>query len=261
VNTNFAKAPAPWIAALRRSHDRLRRLVDPLDVEQLQQGSYDSDWSIAQVLSHLGSSAEIFSRFLDAGLSGDEPPGREAFVPIWEAWSARSPQAQAADALEADEALVEQFESLDAAQQWRFRLALFGMLVDTTGLARMRLGEHAIHSWDVAVALDPATTLAPDAVDLLVDTLDQLVPRVGRPDGKARRVRVSTSDPERQFGLEVGEAVTLRAWDGEEGVPEVRLPAEAFLRLVYGRLDSAHTPPLETRAVDLDELRAIFPGF
>jgi hypothetical protein len=41
---------------------------------------------------------------------------------------------------------------------------------------------------------------------------------------------------------------------------DLRLPAEAFIRLVYGRLDSAHTPPVETASTDLDELRRLFPG-
>ena len=166
-------SPDPWIDALRYSHDRLRTLVGPLDLDQLEQPSYASEWSIAQVLSHLGSQAEIFSLFLDAGLGGSDPPGREAFAPIWDAWNARSPQDQAADALRVDGALVERFESLDDKQRERLHVELFGMNLDTTGLARMRLGEHAVHTWDVAVALDPAATVAPDAVHLLVGSFSR----------------------------------------------------------------------------------------
>ena len=44
-------------------------------------------------------------------------------------------------------------------------------------------------------------------------------------------------------------------------LPELALPAEAFIRLVYGRLDPAHTPPVETRRADLDGLRQVFPGY
>jgi hypothetical protein len=55
-------------------------------------------------------------------------------------------------------------------------------------------------------------------------------------------------------------AVTLTAAGGEDGPPDLRLPAEAFIRLVYGRLDSAHTPPVETGSTHLDELRRLFPG-
>ncbi len=51
--------------------------------------------------------------------------------------------------------------------------------------------------------------------------------------------------------------------DGTDApVSEVTMPAEALLRLSYGRLDPAHTPASVTGdPADLDQLRAIFPGF
>jgi uncharacterized protein (TIGR03083 family) len=254
-------SPDPWIDVLRRSHDRLQALVGPLDPGQLEQRSYASEWSIAQVLSHLGSGAEILGLWLDAGLAGQEPPGRDTIVPIWNAWNAKDPQAQARDGLRADEMTVERLESLDPGQKAQLRLHLFGMDLDVTGLARMRVSEHSIHTWDVAVALDPSVKVAPDAVGLLIDTVGQLAARSAKPDGKQRRLQASTTDPERHFVLETGEGVSLTQSDGEEGLPELRLPAEAFVRLVYGRLDPAHTPPVEADGVDLDELRQLFPGF
>jgi uncharacterized protein (TIGR03083 family) len=258
-------SPGPWISALRHSHDRLRTSVEPLGPDQLNQQAYPTEWTIAQVLSHLGSQAEIFGMILEAGLAGREPPGREAFPPIWDTWNAKDPQAQASDALRADQATLERLESMNADEQERLHLQLFGMDIDTTGLARMRLSEHAVHSWDALVALDPSATLAPDAVALLIDTLDQLAARSSQPDGQKRTVRVSTSDPERRFILETGETVTLTPSDDdsppEPDVSELRLPAEAFVRLIYGRMDGAHTPPTETAGVELDELRQIFRGF
>src|SRR5580658_3929380 len=143
-------SPDPWIGALRHSHDRLQALVEPLDLASLEQRSYASEWSIAQVLSHLGSGAEIFGLFLEAALTGQEPPGSDAFVPVWNIWNAKDPQAQAADGLRADEVTVARFESLDPDQRAGIRLPMFGMDTDFTGLARLRLGEHAVHTWDVA---------------------------------------------------------------------------------------------------------------
>jgi hypothetical protein len=76
---------------------------------------------------------------------------------------------------------------------------------------------------------------------------------------------VLTTDPERQFTLETGDAVTLTPSDDETtpelGLSELRLPAEAFIRLIYGRLDAGHTPAVERTGVDLDELRKVFPGY
>jgi uncharacterized protein (TIGR03083 family) len=257
-------SPDPWINALRHSHDRLQALAGPLGLDQLERRSYASEWSIAQVLSHLGSGAEIFGLFLEAGLAGQDPPGREAFGPIWNTWNAKSPQTQSADALRADELTVERFESVGPDQKARLRLQVFGMDMDMTGLARMRVSEHALHTWDVAVALDPSATVAPDAVGLLIDTVGQLAARSAKPDGKQRRLLISTTDPERRFILETGEAVSLTesdGSDGEDGWPELRLPAEALVRLVYGRLGPHHTPPVQADGVDLDDLRSLFPGF
>jgi uncharacterized protein (TIGR03083 family) len=253
--------PTPWIEALRGTHDLLAGLVEPLDGHRLREPSFASDWSIAQVLSHLGSQAEIFGLFLEAGLMGEEPPGSDAFPTIWDAWNGRDPEAQADDALRMDEALVHRLETLDPDIRDRLRLSMFGMDIDTAGLARLRLGELAVHTWDVAVALDPGATITPVAVALLVDVLGQTAARGGKPDGVTRRVHISTSNPERHFDLEVGESVALTAADRDGDGPGLELPAEALIRLVYGRLDPAHTPPVQTRGVDLDELRGIFPGF
>src|SRR6266581_2966111 len=211
--THMEASPGPWISALRHSHDRLRASVEPLGPGQLSQRSYPSEWTIAQVLSHLGSQAEIFGLILAAGLAGQEPPGPEEFPPIWDTWNAKDRQAQATDALRADQATLERLESMDAGEREQLHLKLFGMDLDATGFARLRVGEHAVHTWDVLVALDPAATLAPDAVALLIDALEQVAARSAKPDGKQRTVRVSTTDPERQFILTTGDEVTLTPSD------------------------------------------------
>jgi uncharacterized protein (TIGR03083 family) len=258
----------PWIEALRRSHQNLQTLVEPLSAAELRRPSYCRDWSIAQVVSHLGSQAEIFGRFLDAAIRGEDPPGRDAFPAVWDAWNSRSPDAQATDGLLADQATLSRFESLDPDQRERLRLQIFGMDVDTTDLARMRLGEHVVHTWDVAVSLDPGADLAPDAAALLVDTIGQLAGRAGKPDGTQRRMWVVTTDPDRLFVLETGDGVVLTLAEAEDDIEETTsgqgsliLPAAALIRLVYGRLDADHTPPVDTHEVDLDQLRQMFPGF
>jgi hypothetical protein len=95
--------PHAWIAALRNSHERLASLVKPLSPEQLRGPSYDTDWNVAQVLSHLGSGAEIALMMLPSALGQAEPVDRAAFQPVWDTWNAKSPDDQAADALVSDE--------------------------------------------------------------------------------------------------------------------------------------------------------------
>jgi uncharacterized protein (TIGR03083 family) len=256
VETN----PHRWIAALRHSQDRLASVAQPLTPEQLRGPSYHS-WTIAQVLGHLGSQAEIFTAWLTAAVEGTEPPGREFMQPIWDAWNGRSPEEQAADSIADNERLVERFEGLTDDHLARMHLNLFGMELDAAGLLRLRLAEHALHTWDIAVALDPTARVAPDAVALLIDTLGFLADRVGQPQGRAFRLRVRTSEPERYLSLRVGDEVELTEWEDGSADGELRIPGEAFLRLVYGRLDPEHSPDVElTGAVALDDLRGVFPG-
>jgi uncharacterized protein (TIGR03083 family) len=165
-----------WIRALRNSHDHLVALLDSLEPVQLTGASYCDDWTIAQVLSHLGSGAEIFSLMLDAGLAGEDPPGPETFPPIWDSWNSKSPDLQAADLKKVDEALVDRAEALDSRQIETFHLTTFGMEIDAARLIGMRLSELTLHSWDVETEIDPSATLPPEATALLIDVLPARVP-------------------------------------------------------------------------------------
>ncbi|EIV95435.1 maleylpyruvate isomerase family mycothiol-dependent enzyme [Frankia sp. QA3] len=248
------------IASLRRSHERLRALVEPLDAQAVRGPSYAAEWTIAQVLSHIGSGAEISRLVLDAAVAGQDPPGQDRFVAVWDTWNAKTPDAQAADALPADLALVQAYEALDDTQLAGLRVALGPMSLDAAGVVRLRLSEHAVHTWDVAVMLDPTATVDEVAVDQLIDGLGMIAGFAGKPTSPAR-IHVTTTAPDREISLDLGDAVNLGPWDGEARPARLRLPAEAFLRLVYGRLDPAHTPSLEADGVDVDTLRAAFPGF
>jgi uncharacterized protein (TIGR03083 family) len=257
--------PRAWIAVLRNSHDRLASLVSPLTTEQLRAPAYPTEWSIAQVLSHVGSGAEIALLNLPAALGQSEPVGPDAFPPIWDAWNAKSPDDQAADGISSDEKYVRALEQLSDNELAGISLSLFGMSLDAVGLIRLRLGEHTMHTWDVAVSLDPAARVAPDAVELLIDNVPQfLAPRLGKPPDVPFRTRIRTSGPERDYLLVAADAISVEDWPGDGGGAdsEVRMPSEALLRLAYGRLDPGHTPDEVTAdEADLERLRKLFPGF
>jgi uncharacterized protein (TIGR03083 family) len=255
--------PKPWISALRSSQDRLAALVEPLGPDRVTAPSMAAGWSVAQVLSHLGSQAEIFTAILDAALAQRPLPGPEAFPPVWDAWNARSAVDQVADGVAANEGFVRRVEELSDAQLEGLAFAVFGMDLDAAGFLRMRLSEHALHTWDVAAALDPTAGVSPEAVDLLVDTLPEMARRVGKAQDAPIRIRMVTSDPSRDLALVVDDEVRIGRFESGSTDGVLRLPAEALVRLVYGRLDAEHTPTVELDAPDLtlDTLRSVFPGF
>jgi uncharacterized protein (TIGR03083 family) len=260
---NAVTDPAPWVSAVSASHDRLAGIVAALDADGVRKQSYASEWSIAQVLSHLGSGAEIFTLNLDAGLTGGEPPAREEYQAIWDVWNARTPDEHASESIAANEALVSRVISLSDSERDAFRVAMFGMDMDLAGLLRMRLAEHAMHTWDVAVALDPAARVAPDAVGLLIDGMPRMMSWMGKKAASPAVIAVTTTDPARAFTLDTG-GVTLTPGTGDGPASgSLDLTAEALLRLLYGRLDESALEPGEVRAsaVSLADLRAVFPGF
>ncbi len=256
----------PWLSAALSSHERLAGTVRSFAPGQLEAPSYASEWSIAQVLSHLGSGAEIFSLFVRAGIEGAPSPGMAEFEPIWEAWNARSPADQAADALVVDRDFLDEVVALDEPARAAWHLDLMGADRGLSDVLQLRLREHVVHSWDIQVTLDDKAVLAPDATALIIDSLDELVGRVVRPPDVAVRALITTTGPSRRWLLtgEDSESMALKAAGEaatEGGVDLLEMPAEALVRLVYGRLDPAHTPVVGGDVDLLDILRRVFPGF
>ena len=255
-----------WIAALRGSQQRLADLVGSLTPEQLRAPSYDAGWTIAQVLAHIGAQAEIAQQALAAALSGREPFGLDGFRSILAVWNARDPGQQAVECLVCDREHVRRLEQVTDAQLARMRLSILGTQYDAAGLVWLRLGEHALHSWDIAVSLDPAAVIAPQSVTMLIDRVPQVAACGAKPPGVPYRAGIQTTDPGREFLLSAAQTVSMSevaAGAAGDGIPALRMPAEALLRLVYGRLDPGHTPPVQALSgqVDLDLLRRTFPGF
>ena len=76
--------------------------------------------------------------------------------------------------------------------------------MDLADLAAMRLSEHALHSWDVAVALDPAAPVAAPSAALVVDTVARLVGRTAKALPTPARMHVTTTEPARELPLTLG---------------------------------------------------------
>jgi uncharacterized protein (TIGR03083 family) len=250
------------LAALNASHDRLAAALGNLSLDEATIQSYDDEWSVAQVASHLGSGAEIFRLHIAAGAHGEPAAENDVYVPIWDAWNSREPLDQVRDAVAADAALLGDVDALSADERQRWHLELFGMSLDLAGVLAMRLNELALHTWDVVVTFDPAATVPEDATTYVLDALPMVAGWAGKPSEQQVSVEVRTTSPERAFHLDIGPGgVTLSPSLDDTSAPALTLPAESFVRLVYGRLDPDHTPSSVTaEGIDLDLLRTVFPG-
>ena len=247
------------IAALRAIHDDLAALVHGLTDEQLAAPSGASEWTVAQVLSHLGSSAEIGLATLETALTAG-PAAEPGFnQSVWDRWNAMSPREQATNFLHHDARLVAAYEALTSEQRMAAQVDL-GFLPQPLPLesfAGMRLNESAQHSWDVRVAFDPSAAIPADVAAVqaehLAGGLGFIVGFVGKADVLAAPAVIDFEGS--GYGIVVTEPADPTAtFTG---------PLEAAIRLVGGRLRPANTPERVkvTGAVTLDDLRRVFPGY
>ncbi|HEY3484307.1 MAG TPA: maleylpyruvate isomerase N-terminal domain-containing protein, partial [Ilumatobacteraceae bacterium] len=96
--------PRAWVTALHTGHDRLARFVADAAPDDLTHPSMCAGWNVAQVLSHLGSGAEIGLATV-LGASADN----EA---VWARWNARSPSDMASSYVAAEARVLDWYDAL-----------------------------------------------------------------------------------------------------------------------------------------------------
>ncbi|MET7279893.1 maleylpyruvate isomerase family mycothiol-dependent enzyme [Kribbella sp. NPDC005582] len=256
------------IAALRSGYERLADLVKKFDDETLAGPSAATEWDIAQVLSHLGSGAEIMVNTLQLAVESAPAADGDFNQTVWDRWNASSRREQADGFLRWNQTLLGLFESLDEGQRNDLRIDV-GWLpapIDVATLVRMRLNELTHHSWDVRSALDPEATLDAAAVPEMLqsNTLDlSWITKPAELNGQTAVLAVTTTEPATEFTLRLADPVSVDKTPAVEPDGSLTLPAEAWLRLAAGRLAPDRTPKSVDLSgpIDLDTLRRVFAGY
>ncbi|HEY0813537.1 MAG TPA: maleylpyruvate isomerase family mycothiol-dependent enzyme [Pseudonocardia sp.] len=252
------------IAALRATHDDLAALVPGLTDDQLTGPSGAAEWSLAQVLSHLGSGAEIGLASLSTATGAASAPPQDFNQSVWDRWNAMTPRDQAALFVESDARLVAAYEALTGEQRENLQVDLGFAKLPLSALSGLRLNETAQHAWDVHVAFDPNAAIPESSAQLVAEHfaggLAFLAGFVGKADALAKPVVVDIQGS--GFGIVISDGIAVT-----EGVSNPTAtfvgPLEAAIRLIGGRLTPAHTPAGVEVIGDLtlDDLRRVFPGF
>jgi uncharacterized protein (TIGR03083 family) len=248
------------MTALRASTSQLRALVEPLDAQQLRAPAYPTEWTVADVLSHLGSGADIFVRQVNDALAGTPTPSDFSRT-VWDDWNARTPENQAAGLLVSDAALLSRLGELspDEVEKLTIQMGPFALTFDQ--YLGLRLNEHVLHTWDVDVTFNDGAVIPIEGVEAVLDHLGFVAGFAAQPTGAQRTYLVRTSNPVKTYEISLTpEAVTTTETDSDAPA-DLELPGEAFIRLVYGRLDPDHTPSDLTTTEHLKELRMVFSGF
>ena len=203
--------------------------------------------------------ATIFVRQVNDALSDDTTPV-DFSRSVWDDWDARTPEEQAAGLLATDEVLVADSPNLRPTT-WSATFPMGPFTVTFDQYLGPRLNEHVLHTWDVEVAFNSDAVLPSEAVAAVLDHLGFVARFAAKPSGAERTYVVRTSNPVATFAITITSDSVTTAVGDDRSPADLELPAEAFIRLVYGRLDADHTPADIVGAEHLDELRAVFPGF
>ncbi|GHJ36879.1 maleylpyruvate isomerase N-terminal domain-containing protein [Streptomyces sp. TS71-3] len=252
------------LRALGATSLRLARTVASLGPAELAAPSGAEGWSIARVLSHLGSGTEVCTGLVARGLAGDtRGPDRRDMLAVGARWDALSPWAQRDAWLQADRRHRELLGSLGEAELRTARVPYPTGLLDVAGYLGHRLSEQALRAWDIEVALDASATVPPAETALLWERIDLVAGRYCDADTRARlaphRIRVRLTDTGRTLFLDIGEELHLFPVEPVDPTGLLAGPAEAVLRLLHGR--GRPTDPVTTEGpVTVDDLRALFPG-
>ncbi len=91
--------------ALDTSVAYLRTIIEGMGEEQYVASAHPTEWTVADVMSHLGSGAIISKRNIDDSVDARETPPKFN-ESVWDVWNAKTPHAQVTDALDADQALL-----------------------------------------------------------------------------------------------------------------------------------------------------------
>jgi uncharacterized protein (TIGR03083 family) len=237
----------------------LEEVASRVDPTKYTSPAFPSDWTIADTFSHLGSGAVIGERrFEDSILDRESDPTFNASV--WDEWNAKDPLDQVKDSLTSDAAFQSSLDAATDEQRRNFHFMMGPFAFDFDGLVGLRLGEHVLHTWDIEVAIDPLATLPNVAANAILDGVQFIVARIGKPTGEAREVTLRTVDPVRDFTLVLDVDAVDLVESPHEGSVDLQLPAESLVRVIYGRLDEKHSPASVTGDV-VNFLRLVFTGF
>lgn len=246
------------VALLRRSSAQLIEMAETIDPTA---PAYPSEWSIAQVYSHLGSGAELGLNTIQAALGEAEPVERQE---VWARWNAYPPARMVSEFVDFDRRMLDYLQGLDPVRRDHVSVPFFLGPVDVSTLMLFRLSEHALHNWDVRVTLDTSAEVDAEAAPLVLQNVTaRVIGHLAKHDPTPHQTGVSIIGDLPLF-LALGDPAQLRPpAESDDASGRLTISPPTLLRLLSGRLDPQHTPPsvqAEGRPT-IEQLRMIFPGF
>jgi uncharacterized protein (TIGR03083 family) len=237
--------------AIREEATSLATYGRSLDQAGWDAESWCEGWTVHEVVSHLVEGTERFGMQTRAGVAGEPVP--EFSI---EERTARRQQVKTMprdtlldELVRRNTAFLDYLQGLSEADLTRAEVPLPAGRLSPLQVAQLRLQEMALHHWDCLAPTNPNAPLKAEAAGLMADYILGTAGRLAKKDelaGLNAVYRCELSGPG-------GGPVTITCRDGAAQVARgaagaadvtLRLPTEALLRLVWGRV------PLEQALAD-----------
>ena len=234
-------------AAARAEATAIADWARGLDAAGWEAPSWCEGWSARDVIAHLAEGHDRFGLQLRAGLAGGPVPAfsEEERTARREQLKEQTSTNELVAALEERTAqFFGDIAALADGDLTRPAMPLGNRQFSALRIAQLRLNELVLHRWDLMAPRQPDATASPTGVALVLDyvlgRLDPLAQRDALTNMKAVYRCVLTDGDRRTVDLVCRDGTVRALMDGQEQVDvTLHLPAEALLRLVWGRLSLA----------------------
>jgi uncharacterized protein (TIGR03083 family) len=257
--------------AIKREYQSIVRDFESHPSSYAEQDSYCANWKNYQVVSHLGSGAELFQKSLETSLDGKEAVTADTRQAVWGHFDGLAPQAVYPEFRDRMDKLVGYLEELPESKQNEIVPTFAGEMPLPKALLT-RLNEVSLHSWDILVTQNPNLGLPDESAALLLPLVVERLPHRAKRDGldelQGRPIGFDiTGAGARQFSLHPGtEQASVEDGLSSNRLFTVKTSAEAFQRLVAGRQpiqDAISSGKAEVTGAteSVQTLNKIFPGY
>ena len=242
----------------RRELDRFETYLQGLDADGWLEQSYDTDWRVYDVVSHVASQSVIYLGFLATWFEGSPPMAQEQMQAVWDKFNALEASAMLPEFRKAKADYLVRIGALPGEAGQKEIESFLGKAKAETMLA-LRLHEVALHSWDIYVARDRRATLPADVVNQLLPI--QLLMRGRRKpaalDGKRVHLR-ATDQPWQQLIDFRAEKPAVQEGSADGADLTLEGPAEELCRVLAGRHHvPGSSPALNRHGASAQDLAAL----
>ena len=270
-------AEQPPIEMIVRDSNRVSRAEVQLLVSELRAGGDTAweaptacaGWAARDVVAHVAQALAFFNAATHAALDGQPPPPSDpAQMQAAAAQLLAQPRESVLHALaERNEGYCEYLDSLDVAAL-PTPVDLSFMVLPVWQLALVRMNEVVLHRWDIRSVQQPDVPVDSEGVPLALEMSlggAQIMATHGEKTNGTWQLDVTGPGGGSVVVRVQGDQVSAQRGTAPEADVRLTLPAEALLRLLWGRLDLATALDSGRARLDGDRgkalaLQRLFPG-